>query len=47
MMEMKDVVCGMEVGRSSKWKSIYGGREYLFCSKACKDKFDKEPDKYG
>lgn len=44
---MKDPVCKMEVGNSSQFKSNHKGKEYHFCSVACKEKFDKEPDKYA
>ncbi|MCL5100873.1 MAG: YHS domain-containing protein [Candidatus Marsarchaeota archaeon] len=40
---MKDPICGMEVNESSKISSTYKGKTYYFCSKACKEKFDKNP----
>ncbi len=44
---MKDVICGMDASESSKFKSAYKGKTYNFCSKACKDTFDKKPGKYA
>ncbi|MEM1967598.1 MAG: YHS domain-containing protein [Nitrososphaerota archaeon] len=42
-----DPVCGMRVDeRSAKHQSQYGGVTYYFCSRICKDRFDKEPIKY-
>jgi YHS domain-containing protein len=43
---MKDVVCGMDVDESSKFKSSYKGKTYHFCSAACKQNFDKKPETY-
>jgi YHS domain-containing protein len=43
----KDVVCGMQVDPSkAAASSVYGGRTYYFCSKACKIKFDANPSQY-
>jgi YHS domain-containing protein len=42
---MKDVVCGMNVN-SKAIKSAFNGKDYYFCSYACKRKFDKDPSKY-
>jgi YHS domain-containing protein len=41
-----DPVCGMTVeeGREAG-KSEYQGKEYYFCSRGCKVKFDKDPEK--
>jgi len=42
-----DPVCGMSVDeKSSKYSSQHRGQTYYFCSKACKDKFDSNPEKY-
>ncbi|MEM3744550.1 MAG: YHS domain-containing protein [Candidatus Micrarchaeaceae archaeon] len=43
---MKDVVCGMEVVQSTKFKSVYKNKQYLFCSIKCKEAFDRSPDTY-
>jgi Cu+-exporting ATPase len=42
---MKDPVCGMEV-KENNFESTYMGRKYIFCSNACKLKFDKNPKEY-
>ena len=39
----KDPVCGMSVDDKAPLKSTYAGKNYLFCSASCKEKFDKEP----
>ncbi|GBC71778.1 Copper-transporting P-type ATPase [Candidatus Calditenuaceae archaeon HR02] len=42
-----DPVCHMNVNeKTAKYTSQYGGVTYYFCSKLCKDSFDKEPGKY-
>ena len=43
----KDPVCGMEVDTAKALKSEYKNKTYYFCSKACKDKFDKNPAEYA
>jgi YHS domain-containing protein len=40
-----DPVCKMKV-KQTGLKSIFQKQEYLFCSKGCKLKFDKNPDKF-
>lgn len=43
----RDPVCGMEVDPSSaKYKSLYKGKVYYFCSSHCKEAFDKDPEYY-
>ena len=43
---VKDPVCGMSVDlATAQFKSVRDGKEYGFCSQACKDTFDKEPQK--
>jgi Cu+-exporting ATPase len=43
----KDLVCGMEVDReSAAATSEYQGRTYYFCSEACKEEFDRNPEQY-
>jgi len=45
--EMKDPVCGMTVDpQSAAAASVQGGKTYYFCSVSCRDKFEKEPQKY-
>lgn len=43
----KDPVCGMTVDDKSPHKSTHAGRNYVFCSAACKAKFDQEPGRYA
>ncbi|MGH7107131.1 MAG: YHS domain-containing protein, partial [Acetobacteraceae bacterium] len=42
----KDPVCGMSVSADSKYRVAYGGREYLFCSNRCREKFAANPEQY-
>jgi len=43
----KDPVCGMKVKKDSAAAvSEYNGKKYYFCAVACKEKFDKGPEKY-
>jgi Uncharacterized conserved protein len=43
-----DPVCGMSVDeKSSKYSSQYRGKTYYFCSRACKDRFDNNPERYA
>ena len=40
----RDVVCGMDVDPAkAAATSEYNGKTYYFCAKACKNKFDAEP----
>jgi len=42
-----DVVCHMEIDeKTAKWKSDYKGKTYHFCSPMCKQKFDRNPEKF-
>jgi len=42
-----DVVCKMEVDeKTAKWKSEHNGKTYYFCALMCKQKFDRNPEKY-
>jgi RNA polymerase sigma factor (sigma-70 family) len=44
----RDVVCGMQVDPAkAAATSEYNGKTYYFCAKACKNKFDAEPQKYA
>ena len=43
---LTDPVCGMQVGVDSEHRHTYEGREYLFCSAACHDKFVAAPRQY-
>ncbi len=45
--KVKDVVCGMTIDPAkAAGSSEYKGRQYYFCSKGCKTKFDADPEKY-
>ena len=42
----KDPVCHMDVDEAkAAATSVFKGVTYYFCSKGCKEKFDKEPEK--
>jgi xanthine dehydrogenase accessory factor len=46
--EVKDPICGMSVEASTaKYKSEFQGKVFYFCCAGCKDKFEKQPDKYA
>jgi YHS domain-containing protein len=43
----KDPVCNMIVDeKKAAATSEYKGTNYYFCAKACKEKFDKDPEKF-
>jgi YHS domain-containing protein len=42
----RDPVCGIMVEKDPQLAADYKGKTYYFCSKADRDKFKKEPDKY-
>jgi YHS domain-containing protein len=43
----KDPVCNMNIDeKKAAATSIYKGKTYYFCAKGCKDKFDKDPEKF-
>ena len=43
----KDVVCGMMVDPAkAAGFSEFKGKTYYFCAKACKTKFDANPEQY-
>jgi Cu+-exporting ATPase len=43
---LKDPVCGMTVKPTTAHRVMHEGREVLFCSARCKDKFAANPDQY-
>lgn len=44
---VKDPVCNMTIDESKAVdKIIYKGKTYYFCAKICKEKFEKDPEKY-
>ncbi len=43
----KDPVCGMEVKENeAKATTVYRGKKYHFCAVACKNRFEKDPEKF-
>ncbi|MBU2444177.1 MAG: YHS domain-containing protein [Bacteroidetes bacterium] len=43
----KDLVCGMHLMNIEDAEKIeYKGKFYYFCSASCKEKFNKEPNRY-
>jgi YHS domain-containing protein len=43
----KDPVCNMTVDeQKSAATSVYKGKTFYFCAKGCKEKFDREPEKF-
>jgi YHS domain-containing protein len=43
----RDQVCGMDVDeRTAAAKTEYAGDTYYFCSVACRDKFEADPERY-
>ena len=44
---MTDPVCGMQVDpASAAGQSDYQGETYYFCSKGCKERFDRDPSSF-
>ena len=41
-----DPVCGMATVVDEGYTTMYQGRQYRFCSRACLDKFDAHPERY-
>lgn len=41
-----DPVCKMTVKKGTKLVSTHKEKQYGFCSKMCKDSFDKNPEKF-
>lgn len=43
----KDPVCKMDLSEEkAAEKAEYKGKTYYFCAKGCKDRFEKDPEKY-
>jgi Cu+-exporting ATPase len=42
----KDPVCGMDVNPEEAASSVYKDKKYYFCSNACQQKFDENPEKF-
>ncbi|MFQ5737126.1 MAG: YHS domain-containing protein [Thermodesulfobacteriota bacterium] len=46
-MAVKDPVCGMILSEEkAPFSSEYGDKTYRFCGRGCKERFDKDPEKY-
>lgn len=41
-----DPVCKMPVKKGTKLVSVHKDHQYGFCSKMCKETFDKQPEKF-
>ena len=41
-----DPVCGKTVSTGEGKSAVYAGRPYYFCSSACREKFEADPDRY-
>lgn len=41
-----DPVCGMTVPLTSRYRHAIDGREYVFCSAGCRDRFAADPAKF-
>ena len=47
MPRVQDPVCGMMIDRdNASSQSTFDGETYYFCSPACKEQFDENPEKY-
>jgi YHS domain-containing protein len=44
----QDPVCHMDIDENNaEYISHHNGQKYYFCSDACKESFDKEPERYA
>jgi YHS domain-containing protein len=41
-----DPVCGMDVGEDTRFKLLYRGRIFYFCSRECMREFQRDPEGY-
>lgn len=47
MMMHEDIVCNRPISPSTTaWTSRYHGEPYFFCSLACREQFELEPEDY-
>jgi Cu+-exporting ATPase len=45
--KITDPVCGMSINPNEALaQTNYRGQTYYFCSQECKEKFEKQPEKY-
>jgi len=42
----RDPVCGLLVEKDPSLTAVWSGRTYYFCSKADREQFTKQPEKY-
>ena len=48
MAKQKDPVCGMQVEENeAAGQADYEGQTYYFCSSACRQKFEENPEQYA
>ena len=43
---LRDPVCGMSVSADTEFRTEHAGREYLFCSRGCQDRFQANTARY-
>src|SRR5882724_541044 len=43
---LTDPVCGMRVEAGSRYRYAFEGREFVFCSERCRDRFKATPAEY-
>ncbi len=46
MPPLRDPVCGMQVAADSRHRLVHEGREYLFCSAGCLERFRGAPERF-
>jgi YHS domain-containing protein len=46
-MMARDPVCGMSVDVTTAYAEAVGGETYYFCSEACRQRFDENPNGFG
>lgn len=47
VVNAEDPICHMKTADYLKFTTTYKNKVYGFCSKYCKDEFDKAPEKYA
>lgn len=45
--KVRDPICGLMVEKDPELSAVYKGQTYYFCSKADRNKFNKNPAKYS
>ncbi len=43
---MIDLVCGMKVASTSRYRHTFGGSDYVFCGPGCRDRFAADPAQF-